>query len=53
MGRKKCEWVKTRKGIIKYELGLENVTHSHHAGGDAKELAIIFETILKDDVVKS
>ncbi|MEQ9890071.1 hypothetical protein ABRQ06_02490 [Pectobacterium aroidearum] len=53
MGRKKCEWVKTRKGIIKYELGLENVIHSHHAGDDAKELAVIFEAILKDDILKS
>lgn len=47
MGMKGCEWVETRKGKIKYSLGLHNVEHLHHAGEDARELAIVFNEILK------
>lgn len=48
MGYKNCEWINTRKGKIKYELKLEGIKHTHHAGDDAKELAQVFETILKN-----
>lgn len=46
MGYKSCEWVDSRKGKIKYELNLEGVKHTHHAGDDAKELAQVFDAIL-------
>lgn len=46
MGYKNCEWVDSRKGKIKYELNLEGVKHTHHAGDDAKELAQVFDAIL-------
>lgn len=48
MGYTGCEWVESRKGKIKYELGLKNLTHTHHAGEDAEELAIVFGEILKE-----
>jgi hypothetical protein len=48
MGYKNCEWVETRKGKIKYELKLEGIKHTHHAGDDAKELAQVFNAILKN-----
>jgi hypothetical protein len=47
MGMQGCEWVESRKGKIKYSLGLQNIEHTHHAGDDARELAIVFEEILK------
>jgi hypothetical protein len=47
MGLQGCEWTKTRKGKIKHSLGLHNVEHSHHAGEDARELAIVFEGVLR------
>ena len=47
MGLKGCEWVKTRKGKIKNELGVKGLAHTHHAGEDAAELAAVFEAILK------
>jgi hypothetical protein len=47
MGYKGCEWVESRKGKIKYELGLNNLPHTHHAGEDADELATVFGEILK------
>ena len=46
MGRTGCEWVATRKGRIKHELGLTGLPHTHHAGEDAAELAKVFEAIL-------
>lgn len=46
MGYKNCEWVESRKGKIKYELKLEGIKHTHHAGDDAKELAQVFDAIL-------
>lgn len=46
MGNRGCEWVDTRKGKIKYELGLSQVPHTHHAGQDAAELATVFEALL-------
>lgn len=47
MGMTGCEWVESRKGKIKYSLGLAGVEHTHHAGDDARELAIVFEKILE------
>lgn len=49
MGKHGIEWVATRKGKIKAELGLVGVKHTHHAGEDAAELAQIFEAILHRD----
>jgi len=46
MGYKDCEWVESRKGRIKFELSLENLPHTHHAGDDARELATLFAAIL-------
>lgn len=46
MGLKGGEWVSSRKGKIKYELGLVDIPHTHHAAEDAKELAQVFEAIL-------
>ncbi len=47
MGYTGCEWVESRKGKIKYALGLEDLSHTHHAGEDASELAEVFHQILK------
>ena len=47
MGMTGCEWVESRKGKIKYALGLGGVEHTHHAGDDARELAMVFEEMLK------
>ncbi|MGB2571571.1 exonuclease [Micromonospora citrea] len=47
MGRTGVEWVATRKGIIKHELGLTDVPHTHHAGEDAAELAQVFDAALR------
>ncbi|WP_033339740.1 hypothetical protein [Catenuloplanes japonicus] len=46
MGRTGHEWVETRKGRIKHELGLHDVPHTHHAGDDARELAQVFQAAL-------
>lgn len=46
MGLHGCEWVGTRKGRIKSELGVTGLPHTHHAGEDATELAILFEKVL-------
>ncbi|MGC5021691.1 exonuclease [Micromonospora sp. DT47] len=43
MGMTGGEWVATRKGIIKHQLGLTDVPHTHHAGEDAAELAQVFD----------
>ncbi len=47
MGLTGCEWVATRKGIIKSRLGLSGVEHTHHAADDARELAAVFEALLE------
>jgi hypothetical protein len=47
MGLTGSEWVDTRKGKIKHALGLTDVAHTHHAGEDAAELALVFEAVLK------
>jgi hypothetical protein len=47
MGIEKCEWIETRKGKIKYALGLKDIKHTHNALEDAKELAVVFDEILK------
>jgi len=47
MGLTGCEWVATRKGIIKHALGMKDLDHTHHAGEDAKELAAVFEAVLR------
>lgn len=46
MGWRGCEWAETRKGRIKSELGLKDLRHTHHAGDDAAELAVLFERVL-------
>lgn len=46
MGLTGSEWVDSRKGKIKYALGLEGLAHTHNAADDAKELAAVFEAIL-------
>ena len=46
MGRTGCEWVHSRKGIIKHELGMTDLPHTHHAGEDAAELAQVFWAML-------
>ena len=45
MGLTGCEWVETRKGIIKSKLGLKGIEHTHNAGEDARELATVFEAV--------
>ncbi|MBM0234586.1 exonuclease [Micromonospora sp. STR1_7] len=47
MGLTGSEWVQTRKGKIKHELGLHDVPHTHHAGEDAAELAQVFDAVLR------
>jgi len=47
MGMNNCEWSETRKGKIKFQLSLKGVLHTHNALEDAKELAIVFEAVLK------
>ncbi|MEW2356911.1 exonuclease [Spirillospora sp. NPDC029432] len=46
MGMRGCEWVSSRKSIIKQTLKLEGLPHTHHAGEDARELAEVFEAML-------
>lgn len=52
MGLTGCEWVASRKGTIKSELDLRDLDHTHHAGEDAKELAAVFEAVLKHGMVR-
>ncbi len=47
MGLTGCEWAASRKGAIKSQLGIEGLEHTHHAGEDARELAGVFEAVLK------
>jgi hypothetical protein len=35
-----------RKGVIKSRLGLTGIEHRHHAAGDDRELAAVFEAVL-------
>ncbi|WP_030166539.1 hypothetical protein [Spirillospora albida] len=46
MGMTGCEWVSSRKSIIKEKLKIEGLPHTHHAGEDAAELAQVFQAIL-------
>ncbi|KAB2343054.1 exonuclease [Actinomadura rudentiformis] len=46
MGMTGCEWVSSRKSIIKQQLKLNDLPHTHHAGEDASELAQVFEAVL-------
>jgi hypothetical protein len=46
MGLTGCEWVEAQKGKIKHALALKGLEHTHHAGEDAAELALVFEAIL-------
>jgi hypothetical protein len=46
MGACGCEWVETRKGRIKNSLRVTDLPHTHHAGDDAAELAVLFERLL-------
>jgi hypothetical protein len=46
MGMQGCEWVETRKGKIKHALGVTELPHTHHAGEDAAELAVLFDRLL-------
>jgi DNA polymerase III epsilon subunit-like protein len=47
MGMKGLDWSETRKGKIKYSLGVEGLEHTHHAGEDAAELAALFAAVLE------
>ncbi|MBL7499247.1 exonuclease [Frankia sp. CNm7] len=47
MGLTGSDWAGTSKKKIKRTLGLAGVAHTHHAGDDAAELALIFETMLR------
>jgi len=47
MGLRGGEWAATRKGRIKFELGLTDLPHTHHAGEDAAELAAVFQKVLQ------
>jgi hypothetical protein len=46
MGLRGCAWGETREGGIKHELGRTDLPHSHHAGEDAAELAVLFAKVL-------
>ncbi|MEQ4722333.1 exonuclease [Nonomuraea sp. B19D2] len=47
MGLTGCEWVSSRKPLIKQQLKITQLPHTHHAGEDAAELAHVFDAILK------
>jgi hypothetical protein len=53
MGMTGCEWVESRKGNIKRQLALKDIEHTHHAGEDARELAIVFEAVLNRQKVQA
>ncbi|MGA8117331.1 MAG: exonuclease [Actinocatenispora sp.] len=46
MGLTGCEWSATRKVAIIRALGLTGLTHTHHAGEDAAELAEVFAAVM-------
>lgn len=52
MGMQHCDWVKTHKGKIKWELELKDLPHTHHAGEDALELASVFQAVLEKQLSK-
>ena len=45
MGRHGLEWAATGKRSIVKALGLTGLPHTHHAGEDAAELALIFDRV--------
>ena len=45
MGQHGVEWSQTGKRTIVRELGLTGLPHTHHAGEDAAELALIFDRV--------
>lgn len=47
MGLTGCEWVDSRKGKIKHALEINDLPHTHHAGEDAAELAVVFSRMLE------
>jgi hypothetical protein len=47
MGLTGCQWSESRVDDIKQQLGLANLAHTHHAGEDARELAAVFEGVLR------
>ncbi|MEV4110704.1 NUDIX domain-containing protein [Nonomuraea sp. NPDC049695] len=47
MGLTGCEWVSSRKAVIKQQLKITDLRHTHHAGEDAVELAHVFDAVLK------
>jgi DNA polymerase III epsilon subunit-like protein len=47
MGLTGCKWSDSRTDGIKQELGLAGLTHTHHAGEDARELATVFAGVLQ------
>lgn len=47
MGQTGCEWSESRMDGIKQQLGLARLAHTHHAGEDARELAAVFEGVLR------
>ncbi len=47
MGFQGVEWRKSGKRNIMSTIGLTGLTHTHHAGEDAEELAQIFQGILE------
>lgn len=47
MGLTGCDWVDSKKGGIKKELGLQAIPHTHNALDDAVELATVFDAVAK------
>jgi hypothetical protein len=47
MGLTACEWAASRMAVIRQELGLTCLAHTHHAGEDAQELATVFADVLR------
>jgi hypothetical protein len=52
MGLQGSEWRESSKGAIKRALQLHGLSHTHHAGEDAAELATIFAAIVACRQVK-
>ena len=46
MGLTGCEWTESRIENIKNSLSLNRIEHKHHALEDAKEISLIFNSIL-------
>lgn len=47
MGRTGCEWTDTHKSRIKEKLKVEGHPHTHNALDDARELAAVFDAVLR------